>query len=233
MLIEYFKQYMQVTCNITDKSVDHYVTGINSINTLLEKYNFPIIDIFAVSSCSDLDAIKIFLKTNPEFLNKDSIGHHMYSVAFNHFYRFACTDSDFFRRGINRMDITVAKPEIITDTAAQWKRNQIVIAHSIEGANYCCEHNVSHSTFIARSSGKAYMEGHHLIPLKYQTKFNCGIDVYANVVCLCPVCHRLMHFGRDSERRYVAEMLFDKRSARLSKSGIDIPKKEFIELVIA
>lgn len=233
MLVEYFKQYMKVTRSITDKSVSHYVTGINSINAILKKYKFPINDIFAVSSYSDLDAIKVFLETNAEFLDKDSIGHHMYSVAFNHFYRFACTDSDFFRCGIDRMDIAVAKPEIITTTVAQWKRNQIVIAHAIEGANYCCEHDASHGTFIARGSGKAYMEGHHLIPLKYQSKFNCGIDVYANVVCLCPICHRLMHFGRNSERRYVAEMLFDDRSERLCKSGIDIPKKEFIELVIA
>lgn len=233
MLIEYFKQYMKVTRNITDKSVNHYVTGINSINTLLEKYNFPVIDIFAVSSYSDLDAVKMFLETNVEFLEKDSVGHHMYSVAFNHFYRFACTDTDFFRHDIDQMDITVAKPEAVTNTVTQWKRNQIVIAHAIEGANYCCEHDPSHGTFIARSTGKAYMEGHHLIPLKYQPKFNCGIDIYANVVCLCPICHRLMHFGRDAERKYVAEMLFDNRSERLSKSGIDIPKKEFIELVIA
>ena len=32
MLIEYFKQYMKVTRGITDKSVGHYITGINSIN---------------------------------------------------------------------------------------------------------------------------------------------------------------------------------------------------------
>lgn len=232
MLIEYFKQYMKVTRNITDKSVRHYVTGINSINALLEKYNFPIKDVFTVSTFSDLDAIKAFLETNVEFLNKDSVGHNMYSAAFNHFYRFAYNDTDFFRYGIDQMDIAVAKPEIKTNSVTQWTRNQIVVAHAMEGANYCCEHNASHNTFIARSSGKPYMEGHHLIPLKYQSKFNFGIDVYANVVCLCPVCHRLMHFGRDSERKYVADMLFDNRSARLSKSGIDIPQKEFIELVI-
>ena len=72
MLIEYFKQYMKVTRNITDKSVRHYVTGINSINALLEKYNFPIKDVFTVSTFSDLDAIKAFLESNIEA--KISIG---------------------------------------------------------------------------------------------------------------------------------------------------------------
>ena len=43
MLISYFKQYMKVTRGITDKSVSHYITGINSINSLLQKYNFRLL----------------------------------------------------------------------------------------------------------------------------------------------------------------------------------------------
>ena len=130
------------------------------------------------------------------------------------------------------MDIAVAKPKGFTRTATQWKRNQIVITQSIEGANHCCEHNHEHRTFIARTSGKPYMEGHHLIPLKFQTKFDCSIDVYANVVCLCPTCHRLMHLGRDCERTYMAEAFYESRADRLTKSGIDLSKKDLLELVI-
>lgn len=233
MLIEYFKQYMKVTRGITDKSVNHYITGINSINVLLEKYEFPTKNVFMASSKSELEAVKEFLEANTEFQEKDSVGHHMYSVAFKHFYRFACTDNEFFRDSITSMDIAVAKPESITTTSTQWRRNQIVIAQAIEGANNCCERDRDHHTFIARSSGKAYMEGHHLIPLRFQSEFSCGIDVYANVVCLCPTCHRLMHFGQDSERRYVAEMFYENRAERLSKSGIDLSKKDFLELVIS
>ena len=233
MLIEYFKQYMKVTRGITDKSVKHYITGINSINTLLEKYDFPVKNVFAIASVNELDVVKAFLATNQEFLEKDSVGHHMYSVAFNHFYRFACEDSQFFQESITAMDITVAKPQSVTTATTQWKRNQIVIAQAIEGANHCCEHNHDHRTFIARSSGKAYMEGHHLIPLKFQTKFDCSIDVYANVVCLCPTCHRMMHLGRDCERIYMAEAFYESRADRLVKSGIDLSKKDFLELVIA
>lgn len=233
MLIEYFKQYMKVTRGITDKSVGHYITGINSINALLVKYDFPVKNVFSVASQAELDAVKAFLETNAEFLEKDSTGHNMYSVAFKHFYRFACVDNEFFQKSITAMDITVAKPQSITTTATQWKRNQIVIAQAIEGANHCCEHDQGHQTFIARSSGKAYMEGHHLIPLKFQTEFDCSIDVYANVVCLCPTCHRLMHLGRDCERTYMAETFYESRADRLAKSGIDISKKDFLELVIA
>lgn len=233
MLIQYFMQYMKVTRGITDKSVRHYITGINSINTLLQKYDFPIKNVFECSSFSELDAIEAFLDSNTEFLEKDTVGHHMYSVAFRHFYNFAHADGDLFQNNISQMDIITAKPDMVTTSSKQWKRNQIVITQAIEGASYCCEYNTSHSTFIARSSGKAYMEGHHLIPLRFQPQFDCGIDVYANVVCLCPNCHRMMHFGRDSERKYAAEVFYDHRVERLRNSGIDLSKKDFLDLVIA
>ena len=233
MLIEYFKQYMKVTRGITDKSVGHYITGINSINTLLQKYDFPIKNVFQITSIHELDAVKAFLEGNAEFQQKDSTGHHMYSVAFKHFYRFACEDNSFFSNSISTMDIVIAKPKTVTTSSTQWRRNQIIITQVIEGAQYQCEHNPAHMTFIARSTGQAYMEGHHLIPMKYQSPFDCGIDVYANVVCLCPTCHRLLHFGRDTERRHAVEQLFDLRSERLIHSGIDLSKKDFLELVLA
>ena len=232
MLINYFKQYMKITRGITDKSVEHYITGINTINTLLEKNKFPIQNIFQIKSVAELDAIKTFLEGNSEFRQKDSTGHHMYSVAFKHFYRFACEDNDFFSHNIATMDVVVTKPNAVTTSSTQWRRNQIIITQAIEGAGYLCEHDPAHMTFISKSTGQAYMEGHHLIPMKYQSQFDCGIDVYANVVCLCPVCHRLLHFGRDSDRRYVAEQLFDQRRTRLVNSGIDLSKKDFLELIL-
>lgn len=232
MLLEYFKQYIKITRGVTDKSVGHYITGLNTINSLLAKYDYPIKNVFEVKSVEDLDGILLFLTNNEEFKKKDSVGHNMYSVAFKHFYRFSSEDKEFFSNNIANMDILVAKPQKITTTSTAWKRNQILIAQAIDGAHHLCEHNREHLTFTAKSTGKAYMEGHHLIPLKYQSEFTCGIDVYANIVCLCPVCHRLLHFGTDSEKTYAAEKLFDERKERLIHSGIDISKKDFLELVI-
>ena len=228
MLRPYFEQYISVT---RGKSARHYITGINSINTLLKKYNHRVCNLFAVKTIEELDSVKDFLNTNMEFLEKDSTGHNMYSVAFNHFYRFVCEDSQFFGEKIAAMDIVVAKPQTVTTSNTQWRRNQIIISQVLDGAGHRCEHDASHETFIARASGQAYMEGHHLIPMKYQAQFDCGIDVYANVVCLCPICHRLLHFGREPERTYAAEQLFDLRKDRLIKSGIDLAKKDFLELV--
>ena len=45
MLQEFFKRYVRLK-GLSERTVGHYVTGINSINVILEKYNFPIRNIF-------------------------------------------------------------------------------------------------------------------------------------------------------------------------------------------
>lgn len=231
MLQEFFKRYVRLK-GLSERTVGHYVTGINSINVILEKYNFPIKNIFETKTVADLEAIKLFLLSNTEFQEKNRIGHNMYSVSFRHFCEFVCGDYEFFNNNIQRMDIVAEKPPIVTSTTTSYRRNQIIVDQSLEGAGYCCEHNAKHQTFIAKATNHAYMEGHHLIPMKFQDNFECSIDVYANIVCLCPICHKLLHYGQTKEKSYVAEGLYEKRQTRLIQSGIDISKQEFLQLVI-
>ncbi len=231
MLQELFKQYIRLK-DLSERTVEHYVTGINSINVILTKYGFPIKDIFETKTVGDLEAIKRFLLSNAEFQEKNRIGHNMYSVSFRHFCEFVCGDYEFFSQNIQQMDMVSEKPTIVTNTITTYRRNQIIVNQSLEGAGYCCEHNAEHQTFIAKSTNHAYMEGHHLIPMKYQDNFNCSIDVYANIVCLCPICHKLLHFGQEKDKIYVAEGLYEKRQSRLIQSGIDLSKKDFFNLVI-
>ena len=232
MLREVYKQYIKVSRGISDRSVGHYITGINSINAILVKNGFPITDIFSVKTVEELDSICSFLDGNEEFIRKDSVGHNMYSVAFRHFYRFVCEDERFFSDNIRQMDIPVKLSETTLISTFSWKRNQIIKNQAIIGAGYLCENNHDHKTFTSKSTGRPYMEGHHLIPIRYQPEFKTSIDIYANVVCLCPICHRLLHFGADQERLYVAESFFETRSGRLINSGIDLSKRDFLRLVI-
>lgn len=231
MLQEFFKRYVRLK-GLSERTVGHYITGINSINAILEKYDFPIKNIFETKTVADLEAIKLFLLSNVEFQEKNRIGHNMYSVSFRHFCEFVCGDYEFFNRNIQRMDIVAEKPSIVTSTTTAYRRNQIIVEQSLEGAGYCCEHNAEHQTFVAKATNHAYMEGHHLIPMKYQDNFDCSIDVYANIVCLCPICHKLLHYGQTREKTFVAEGLFEKRQERLIQSGIDISKQDFLQLVI-
>lgn len=126
MLLSYFKHYMKITRSITDKSVGHYVTEINTINSLLAKYNYTLVNVFDVTSIEELNGVLSFLQDNVEFQTKDAIEHHMYSVAFTHFYRFATDDPVFFETKIQALDMVIPKPHQITTSMTSWKRNQIL-----------------------------------------------------------------------------------------------------------
>ncbi len=229
MLLEYFKKYIKISRNVSDSTVDHYITAINTINALLAKNNYPLKNVFSVSSHEELNDIKDYLNTNEEFIKKDTVGHRMYSVAFNHFYMFACEDKDFYTQKLDKLDMVI--PKKIIAISNTWNRNKLISAQALEFAHYQCECDNEHKTFVAASNGKQYMEGHHLIPMKFQKDFSSSIDVYANIICLCPICHRLLHYGTFKEKGYNADRLFDVRKNRLINSGIDISRSDFKQLI--
>ena len=130
------------------------------------------------------------------------------------------------------MDIEIPLAEKKTEITENWKRSSIIKRQSIESAGYQCEINPKHTTFTAKSTEQQYMEGHHAIPLKYQDKFTRSLDVYANIICLCPICHRLLHYGVASEKENVLSKIYFERSGRLAVSGIKISKDDFDSLVV-
>lgn len=96
-------------------------------------------------------------------------------------------------------------------------------------AKYNCEYNQEHKYFISSSTKNNYVEAHHLIPLNYQGKYGNSLDVDANVVSLCPICHKLIHFSVLKDKIDVIKHLFSLRSKRLKKAGILISEEELIE----
>jgi len=102
-------------------------------------------------------------------------------------------------------------------------RNPKIAAEAILEANFKCEVDEAHDTFISKKYKKPYVEAHHIVPMKYQYKYpNASLDVHANIVALCPKCHRLIHHAIDSESEASLELLFNRRASRLSNCGIDI-----------
>lgn len=88
MNLEHFRTYIKDVRGVSDKSMNHYIGALTTINTLLEKYNFPIQNIFSITELSELDQVQAFLDNNEEFQKRNSTGHNMYSVAFKHYCRF-------------------------------------------------------------------------------------------------------------------------------------------------
>lgn len=100
------------------------------------------------------------------------------------------------------------------------RRDPQVIINALAIANYLCEIEKTHFTFVRKNCDLPYTEGHHLIPLKFQERFNVNLDIEANVVSLCSSCHNLLHYGRDYED--LLRILYEMRKDRLLKCGIDI-----------
>lgn len=114
-------------------------------------------------------------------------------------------------------------------------KNSRVSKKALIDAHYTCAIDINHKTFITTRK-VPYMEGHHLIPctvqnsIDFKEKFGKNIDCYENIVCLCPNCHREIHFGEWETKSKKIQLLFKKQQEKLNNIGISITEKELLEL---
>lgn len=78
-------------------------------------------------------------------------------------------------------------------------------------ANYTCEIDRTHKTFIAESTKFPFMEAHHFIPIKFQNHFEIPLDNFYNIISLCPNCHRGIHHGVIDYKYEMISNLYNKR----------------------
>lgn len=128
---------------------------------------------------------------------------------------------------ITSIDKPIEVPDFdIIEGAKIYRRNKNVVINALKAANYLCEGHCKNILFTKRNTNQFYTEAHHLIPLHFQENFNHSLDVEANVVSLCPMCHRLLHYGQENFN--LLESLFSQRVDRLKKCGIDITFEELL-----
>ena len=156
----------------------------------------------------------------------------MISAGLNHYIAFAeATDLEDHTVQIDKIDTPVEPGEYaIEQGVKRWKRSALIREQSLHIAGYLCEIESKHETFISASTGRQYMEGHHLIAMQRQEFFKNSLDIYANIVCLCPLCHRMLHYATNEQKIPVLNRLYEARKERLANSGIKLCKEEFVEL---
>ncbi len=108
------------------------------------------------------------------------------------------------------------------------KTNPALGKEAIIRNQYQCCVNPNHKTFI-KKNGEPYMEVHHLIPLEWQGEFENKLDTRANLVPLCPLCHKLIHYGQIEDIKPIITQLFNERQEALIKSGLEITLEALIE----
>lgn len=232
MLMQYYIKYLKQVRNLSDSSVGHYTQAINRISKLLRERELIQDTIYELKDIGELEVMRNYVYSDLEFIALDTRGNRMYSAGLNNYYRFALGEELFKKRdALKSLDMRLPIGEKAIVTRTEWKRSSIIKLQTLEAAGFECEINPKHNTFIAQSNGRQYMEGHHAIPMCYQDKFDQSIDVYANIICLCPICHRLMHFGKSDEKMKISNQIYETRKGRLEVSGIKISKTEFTSLV--
>lgn len=101
---------------------------------------------------------------------------------------------------------------------SKYKRDVTAARFALRRANFKCEFDNNHASFIRATKNETYMEPHHLIPLSQQELFEFSLDVPANIVSLCSTCHNCIHYGKDSY--ILIEKLYVNRKDELEKAGI-------------
>lgn len=230
VLRKYFREYLKQIQKVSDTTVYNYLRGLKAISEFLQSRNLIKKDIYEIKDMEQLDEIREILEKDREFQKKNQVGHRMYSAGFNNYYRFA-EGSDFlqYTDKIQNLDFPVVKEEAAQyeTTTKAWKRSDILRQQVIEAAGFCCELGHDHQSFIAERTHKPYMEAHHAIPLHLQDKFENSLDVYANIICLCPICHRRIHYGLKNDKHNMLDEIYEKRIGRMEKCGILLSKTEF------
>ena len=234
MLKEYYGKYIQEVRGGKISTVKHYYDALNNISRRLKAKGLIEESIYEIVDLDQLKSVRDILYSDPDFISLDTRGQRMYSCGLNNYIRFA-SGEDFqkLKGKIQKMDVALEpEPPIIIEQQV-WKRSNILRIQALTYADYKCEMDNSHETFITETTGKPYMEGHHAIPMRLQDKFEHSLDVYANLICLCPICHRRIHYGLKEDRVNMLQHIYHDRSERLATSGIKLSREEFIDIVIS
>ena len=131
-------------------------------------------------------------------------------------------------------DLPEEKRKIVLDDKGRkrYPRDRKKADHALRVAGYRCEVCEDHFSFNTDKK-RMYVEAHHLIPLNLYDEFDSSLDVEANIVSLCPNCHRILHFGDKRTKMDTLLILYKKRINRLQKAGLSLSWDELISLIFS
>lgn len=248
MIVKSFAEWLETNTEVIPYSVRRYSGAIPLIMLELESYGLEHKNLFDINDTDFIDDIL----NNEIFQVKNRRGNRMYSAALKHFKKYveyrneieckiailneeynfqtylqvSYETDEVLHLSVNR---DVPDPVFINRKKI-WRRNPKVARKSLEIANYTCEIDPDHKQFISKFTKKNYVEAHHIIPMEYQGEFNNNLDTCANVVSLCMVCHKRLHFDSFENKRVILDKLYKMRKTQLSNSGIIISSEDLCKI---
>jgi hypothetical protein len=115
-----------------------------------------------------------------------------------------------------------APPQFQKSQGDGWLKNPAMAKRVLVDNNYECAVDSGHGTFDSARTGRNYVEAHHLIPMKLQGQFSNSLDVPANIISLCPNCHRKFHYARKVQREEIIKHFYAQRARQLKDYNIQI-----------
>lgn len=218
---------------LSESSLKHYTgEAIRKISEIIcEKTNGMYGSIYDISSLDELSHYRDVIFADADFMKLNSDGNNMYSAGFNRYLEFAegYSFKDIENR-IQLLDMPVpVKEKEVSSIRIVPNRNRITVIQSEFACAFKCQVNPEHETFILESSHVPYVECHHIIPLAMQREFSNSLDCYANLLVLCPTCHRFFHYGLRKEKERLLDKVYEERKDRFAKSGLDISRNDFMK----
>ncbi|MCQ2795369.1 MAG: HNH endonuclease [Bacilli bacterium] len=105
-----------------------------------------------------------------------------------------------------------------TKTYQPFKRNPKIADYVKHESGYRCALSCNHALFESKKNPhNNYVEVHHIIPFWAQSFFESGLDNPANMVALCPSCHREIHNGTNRQQ-LINLLLTQDRMSRLKQA---------------
>jgi len=117
---------------------------------------------------------------------------------------------------------------VYTNGHKTYPRDRQTAVNALAHANYQCEIDGDHPTFIRKKSNKKYTEPHHLIPMAFSEEFDVSLDIEENIVSLCSNCHNQVHYGKDAD--VLLRKLYEERKEALEIVGIKITLTRLLEM---
>lgn len=234
---ETFVQWMINNSGRSNNTISKYASAIVTMSRELTEHSSDNIDIYELIDPFEIDKVKEKYLEIDDLREKDERGNRMYTSSLNWYKKYL--EEDIILNALVKDDspeysIVYEKKSkgefTISEGIKQWKRDRAIVDRSIQFSNNKCEYDVKHEHFISNKSGKNYVEGHHLIPMKYQDNFEYSLDVEANVVSLCVVCHKILHLGKIEDKVKIISKLYQIRKNSLELSGLEISLDELIDL---
>lgn len=220
---------------LSESSLKHYCgEAVRKLNEFIRDKSRGLYDsIYDISSLDELIRYRDLIFKDPDFELLNVTGNNMYSAGFNRYLEFAEGYSfENIEDKIQTLDMPLpVKEKIVMREQRIVERNRILAIQSELACAFKCQVNPQHETFLTESF-VPYVECHHIIPLSMQKEFPNSLDCYANLLVLCPTCHRFFHYGRKKERSHLLDGIYEERKYRLAKSGLDITLGDFKSLIV-